>query len=302
MNNFECDKCFRIFKSKQHLQNHAKLKRKCDTITDFQCQTCLKYYKTKQNLNEHKTCKLFNVDKINELKIKENKKELLNNDDTRKVNAIKAIINSESIDIDSKINLLQKYNLSISLDQIKMIITSDFNINDMIDTLLSFTNKPLETTINNINNGTINTTNNIQINNFGSENIEYLDNEYFTKLLSKNDFERAYLKLTKDIYLRLDHPENRTIKIENLNNKFAYKFENGKWKGILKSELKDLLHQKNKKLIKVHLESLKDVLDEKVPLEMNTYLKRNTSTDPFMKDLNERNILLLYTGKNKNEI
>jgi hypothetical protein len=158
------------------------------------------------------------------------------------------------------------------------------------------------TTVNNINNINNCTVNNIQINNFGSENEEYLDNEYFTKLLSKNNFENAYLKLTKDIYLRIDHPENRTVKIENLNNKYAYKYENGKWKGILKSELKDLLHKKNKNLIKVHLESLKDILDEKVPQEMNMYLKRNNNTDPFMKDLNERNILLLYSGKVKNEI
>jgi hypothetical protein len=35
---------------------------------------------------------------------------------------------------------------------------------------------------------------------------------------------------------------------------------------------------------------------------MNMYLKRNNNTDPFMKDLNERNILLLYSGKVKNDI
>jgi len=293
---FKCEICLTEFKQKIGLQKHLNKKNKCNIITDFKCKKCNKYFKYNKNLLDH-TNKNTCIKKI----IEENLNDSVNNDEQRKINAIRAIINSESLNIDSKINLLQKYNLSISLDQIKMIITSDFNINDMIDTLLSFTNKLTETTINNINNGTVNN-NNIQINNFGSENEEYLDNEYFIKLLSKNNFEKAYLKLTKDIYLRVDHPENRTIKIENLNNKFAYKYENGKWKGILKSELKDLLHNKNKKLIKVHLESLKDVLDEKVPQEMNTYLKRNINTDPFMKDLNERNILLLYTGKVKNEI
>jgi len=304
MSNFECNKCFRIFKFKHHLQNHEKSKRKCDILTEFQCKNCLKYFKSNYSLSEHKICKAFNVDKINELKKeKENKKEPLNNDDSRKINAIKAIINCESLDIDSKINLLKKYNLSLTIDEIRIIITSSMNTNEMIDTLLSFTNKPSETTINNINNSTINTTNNIQINNFGKENVEYLNNEYFKVLLSskKFSFEKIYLTLTKDIYLRVDHPENRTVKIENLNNKYAFKYENGKWKGILKSELKELLDKKNKKLIKVHLESLKDENEKNVE-KISNYLNRNSETDPFMKDLNERNILLLYTGKNKNEI
>jgi hypothetical protein len=298
MNNFECQKCFRIFKTKQQLQRHEQLKNKCDTITDFQCETCLKYFKSKHTLTEHKNCKTFNIDKINELKIKDTKKEILNQDNKIE-NGIKEIINS-NLSIEQKIVYIKKYNIKDKLtdDELKELIL--LNQISYICSLIELNNNIVNNTVNNnINNGTVN---NIQINNFGSENIEYLDNEYFKKLLSKNNFEHIYLTLTKDIYLRVDHPENRTVKIENLNNKFAYKYENGKWKGILKSELKDLLHIKNKKLIKVHLESLKDILDEKIPKEMNMYLKRDNSTDAFMKDLNERNILLLYRGKTKNEI
>jgi hypothetical protein len=214
INNFECHKCFRIFKTKQQLQNHENSKNKCDIITNFQCKTCLKYFKSKQNLLEHKSCKVFNIDKINDLKkdthiyintlkndhnnfkceiclseftqkiglqkhmnkknkcdiitdfqcnkclkyfkynknlvehtnkkncdekiIIEDKIELQNNDNIVKINAIKAIINCNSFDIDSKINLLKKYNISLSVDEIKIIITSSMNITDIINTLLSF--------------------------------------------------------------------------------------------------------------------------------------------------------------------
>jgi len=154
--------------------------------------------------------------------------------------------------------------------------------------------------INNTINNNIGTFNNIQINNFGKENQDYLNNEYFSKLLNKNDFKNVYLTLTKDIYLRVDHPENRTIKVENINNKYAYVYERDKWRGILKSELKEILYKKNKKLIKVHLETLKDIIDESNSNNIKLYLARNIDIDPVMKDLNEKMILLFYTGKEKN--
>lgn len=70
--NFECSKCFHIFNTKQQLERHLESKNKCDIITDFQCGTCLKYFKSKQNLNEHKICKFFNIEKINQIKNKDN--------------------------------------------------------------------------------------------------------------------------------------------------------------------------------------------------------------------------------------
>jgi hypothetical protein len=293
--NFKCEICLSEFTQKIGLQKHLNKKNKCNTITDFQCKKCLKYFKHNRNLVDH-TNKNTCIEKI----LIENKKETINNNEQNIKDVVKAIINSEKFDIDTKIELLKDYNLKISDEKLKKVIDSDLKEDDIIKYILTHINKASETTINNINNGTINAnqTTNIQINNFGDEKIGYLDNEYFIKLLSTDDFENAFLKLTKEIYLRPDHPENKTVKIENLNNKFAFKYEDGIWKGILKSELKELLHDKNKSIIKVYLKSLENKNAEKI----NNYLRRNTVTDPFMKYLHERNILLLYTGKNKNEI
>ena len=288
---FKCEICLSEFTQKVTLQRHLNKKNKCNVTTDFQCKKCLKYFKYNKNLVDH-TNKNTCIEKI----LIENKKETINNDDQNIKDVVKAIINSEKFDIDTKIELLKDYNLKISDEKLKKVIDSDLKDDDIIKYILTHINKSSETIINNINNGTINAnqTTNIQINNFGEENVEYLDNEYFTKLLSKNNFEKIYLTLTKDIFLRVDHPENRTVKIENLNNKYAFKYENGKWKGILKSELKELLHKKNKKLINVHLKSLKDENEENVE-KISNYLNRCTVTDPLMKDLHERNILLLST-------
>ena len=293
--NFECIKCFRLFKTKQQLQRHEDSKNRCDIVTDFQCISCLKYFKSKHTLTEHKSCKSFNIEKINELKITNIKKENEIINEVIKIEiGIKDILDSD-LTIDQKVTYIKKYNLKDKLtdDELKELIL--LNKIPYICSLVESNPNIINNTINN-NIGMIN---NFQINNFGNENQEYLDAEYFSKLLTKNDFEKAYLTLTKDMYLRLDHPENRTVKVENINNKYAYVYERDKWRGILKSELKEILYKKNKKLIKVHLESLKDILDEAKQNSIKLDLARNIDVDPYMKDLNEKMILLFYAGKDK---
>lgn len=55
----ECDKCKKIFKTKQKLNNHLNRKIKCDNV--IECEYCHKTFKTKQLLHQHtnkkKSCK-----------------------------------------------------------------------------------------------------------------------------------------------------------------------------------------------------------------------------------------------------
>jgi hypothetical protein len=83
------------------------------------------------------------------------------------------------------------------------------------------------------------------INNFGKEEISYLDGDYFKNLIMNQHIETGYVQLIKDIYLNKEHPENGTVKIENINNKYALIYNNGKWNTILKYELRETLHKKN---------------------------------------------------------
>ena len=88
------------------------------------------------------------------------------------------------------------------------------------------TTKTNNITINNTNN----TTNNFQINNFGNENHSHITDKYLAKLIHENSLtEDIYLKLSNKIYLDNNHPENKTIKIDNLNNNYCLIVQDNKW-------------------------------------------------------------------------
>ena len=88
----------------------------------------------------------------------------------------------------------------------------------------------------NVNNGTINnntakrdinTTNNIQINNYGSENIEYITDKVFKKLLTKPM--SAITRLIELKHFHPKHPENHNVKITNIHDKYAKIYQDKKW-------------------------------------------------------------------------
>jgi hypothetical protein len=303
---YKCNICKQEFKRKICLENHSKRKNSCNIITNYQCSICYKYFKYNKNLLEHmhKGVCLKNKHNINE------NEDVINEKTNDTKDAIKSLLES-TIDIDNKIDILIDYKINLSKEKIKIIIESDMNIDGKLNNLCNFiTNKPSETTINNsnINNGTINTnnntntTNNIQINNFGNEKIEYLDNDYFKDLIMNNHIQDAYMKLINDTYLHKDHPENKTIKIENLNNKFGFVFEDGKWRPILKYELKEIMHEKNNKLLKIHYKKVREFLDAAKKSSINVFFSRIYDHDPHLKFMNEQMILLFYEGKPKTTV
>jgi len=307
MNNFKCDICSTEFTTKYGLEKHTNKKNKCNIITDFQCLTCLKYFKQKKNLIEHnlknickKTDQLITIPKQKNINL-----ETSEDKNDNKLDSIKSILKINT-DENMKIELLKKFNITLSTDEIKIIINSELDIDEKTKLLNDFININKTTTINNgtINNGTMNnnTTNNIQINNFGKENLEHLDNEYFKDLIMNNHIQTAYMKLIEDTYLDEKHPENQTIKIDNINNKYGFVFENGKWRAILKYELKELMHEKNNKLLKIHYKRLREFLNAAKRSSINVFFSRGYDSDPHLKLMNDQMILLFYEGKPKNVI
>ena len=85
----------------------------------------------------------------------------------------------------------------------------------------------------NVNNGVINNAqqqinnNNVTINNFGSENIDYITSKVFYKLL--NTPYNAIPKLIELKYFHPKHPENHNVKITNIHDKYAKIYKDKKW-------------------------------------------------------------------------
>jgi hypothetical protein len=326
MGNHKCDICFTEFNNKYSLEKHLARKNKCDIITDFQCKKCLKYFKYKKNLLEHTEKNNCNSkiipyetknfdDEYDEGFIDSPKRE--EREERSDEHWLKSIINS-SMSNDIKVGLLSEYNKVLGIDKITAVIQSDMPLIDKIFTIHKIGNKNIEMNTetnsktntkitNNINNGSIttnntNTTNNIQINNFGNEKLEYLDNEYFKDLIMNNHIQTANMKLIEDTYLHKDHPENKTIKIENLNSKYGFVFESGKWRPIVKYELKELMHEKNNKLLKIHYRRLKEFLTAAKKSSIQVFFSRIYDHDPHLKLMNDQMVLLFYEGKPKTTI
>jgi hypothetical protein len=300
---YKCELCLMNFKSKQGLDKHISKKIRCDNKTDYKCEKCNKYFNNASNLTRHL--------KINKC-IKLESYEHISENEYIDSNLLK--IMDINISIDSKIDLLKTtFDIKLNKNTIKEILNNnDINMIEKIK-LFKITNKDsnIDNTISTINNGTINTnntnntntenshnvTNNIQINSFGKEDISYLDNEYFKNLIMNQHIEKGYVQLIKDIYLNKAHPENGTVKVENINNKYALVYKNGKWDTILKADLKEQIHKKNYTVLKMHYDKLSKSMSIPKREETRTFLARDDSGDPHMMYVIDKIILLFYNGE-----
>ena len=292
--NYVCNICSSKFDTKQHLNQHQTKKNKCNIKTAYHCNECNKYFKHNKSLINHST--------------KCEKQIIINNNiDDNKNLIIKNFLIS-SMEEDTKIKLIQKYNMSLQYAEIKAIINSDISIDGKILSLTYNIKEPNNINNSTINNGTINTensnnvTNNIQINNFGQEKIDYLDKEYFKNLIMNQHIEKGYIQLIKDIYLNKEHPENKTVKVENINNKYALVFNNDKWDTMLKADLKEMLHKKNYTILKMHYNKLKKSMSVPKREETITFLSRDDTGDPHMMYVIDKIILLFYNDGEVDDI
>ena len=291
MSEYKCNICEQVFKTKQNLAKHQNKMFKCNFKTPYQCNKCLKYFRKSASLFKHTDNKI--CDRLDIIPINNTIKNNTNIDDAKV--AIRSIMNSSDLD-EKKLELLTKLHMSLTNEYILPIFESNLDIEGKISFLYTIIHNHDLKGVTNINNGTINTTNNIQVNNFGQEKIDYLDQEYFKNLIMNQHIEKGYVQLIKDIYLNKDHPENGTVKVENINNKFAHVYNNGKWDTTLKSDLKELLHKKNYTILKMHYDKLKKSMSVPKKEETIAFLKRDETGDPHMMYVIDKIILLFYNG------
>jgi len=88
--------------------------------------------------------------------------------------------------------------------------------------------KLLEKVGNNNNNTTNKIETQIVLNNFGKENIEYINSNYINKLIQQGIY-AAIPKIIKFLHFNPEHPENRNVKITNKKEAWAQIWNNDKW-------------------------------------------------------------------------
>jgi hypothetical protein len=281
---FICHLCKKEFKSKQNLDVHFNRKFKCNIITPHKCNECNKYFKYNKNLLEHiikQNCK-------NKVDINKYEKQKNSNKDELKIIFKSNLCNNKKIELINSLTNINNIKISIILE---MNISTNEKIK-LLNKLNYINDHKMNQNENKINN--YNNINNIQLNNFGKEDISYLDNEYFRKIIMEQHIEKGYVQLIKDIYLNKEHPENNTIKIENLNNKYAHIYNEGNWNTILKYDLRQQIHLKNYTILKMHYNKLKGSMSYPKKEETRVFLARDDTDDPHMMYVIDKIILLFY--------
>ena len=171
------------------------------------------------------------------------------------------------------------------------------SIKNKIDDLLTkLENIKTGVNINHVNTN-VNTKFNIQVNNFGNENIDYITDKIYKKLL--NHPLSAIPKMIEFIYFNPKHPENHNIRITNRNNKFAEIKRNNKWILKHKKEVIDDLTDNGF----LTFEEYKDLNEDKLnQLLVNRFNKISNFYENHKDKINEEVELTVLNGNNNIEI
>ena len=122
------------------------------------------------------------------------------------------------------------------IDQNKILQKQNNDLLEQVDELIKKVSSLEKSNISNFKNNNINSFKKIQVNNYGCENIDYITDKVFKKLL--NTPLSAIPKLIELKYFNPEHPENHNIKITNIHDKFAKIYKDNKW---LISHKKDVI-------------------------------------------------------------
>jgi len=189
--------------------------------------------------------------------------------------------------VNDEIKILKENNdkLTLQVEQLinKMALLEPKTINN-----ISNKNKT-----NNINKGIVN---NIVINNYGSENIDYITFNRFVKLLETPL--SAISKLIELKHFNGKHPENHNIKITNIHDKFAKIYKDKKW---LVSNKKDIIQD----LVEngyADFEEFKDLNEEELTNKIKErYGKMEKYYTENLGELYKQSEMSIINGTNKLE-
>jgi hypothetical protein len=238
----------------------------------IKCDFCEKTFTRKTGLTKHlKCCKIrkkFDIEKImkNEKNIEKNMKNEKNNDNEKDI---------------TEIDKLKK-----EQDKLK----------DQVEDLLIELSKKT-TTINNITHNTTNNLNkiiNININNYGSENTDYLKKEYLDNLLTSAF--TAIPKLIQNIHFNPHHPENHNIKITNKKEPYIKVRKNDKWELQDKKETLETLVDDKYYILEEHYSEMDPTLSDHARNVMDNFRNKFTDDKELHKDIEKKSEMIILNN------
>ena len=272
-----CTPCDKTFKSKKCLQQHMKCNRhteridKPSDIPKYECEVCGKKYIVRQSFQEHKkSCvdvkapvQLSVTEIIEELKntvLEERKKNQLEREKYQKEQA--EIIN----ELRSQIALL--------LD--KHATNNHSNNNN--------SNNNIETQVN------------ININAFGNENTEYLDDKAILDCIGR--VYKSIPSLVEKIHFDPKHPENHNIKITNKKLPYASVMGNNKkWKTVDRKDAIDTMVNNSYNILDDKFKENKDKISESKQEHFRGFQSRFDREDKeLMKEIKSEVDMMVLNG------
>ncbi len=312
MTTHQCTTCNKLFKRKEHLDNHNNKKVQCQqenvdhsiitpktlklqdltpnpstipiepeivstpTQNILKCNYCNKTFTRKDNVNKHVkyACKIYKQQNKDKQEIFE-KLELLELKNEQMLNVNKTILTkNQQLEDDMKI-------LREEIKQLQPVTIKNNNIN-------------------NINNGIINNTNIIMVA-YGEEDLSKICDKLLLGACKRGY--NSVPQLVESIHFNPDHPEFHNVYIPDLKNKNAMVFDKNMW--VLKNTdevVKDIYINK-KDIIINNMEANKNLLNEghhktlKKWLDSDKNQKNNTKDKESIEYVYDNLKLLLYNLK-----
>ena len=216
---YKCKICNVSFKSNKYLQQHLKCKRHAEQITTqstnskYQCKVCGKKYSIRQSLHAHKKLCV--------------------------VGTLVATLPSpnETTSIQDIQHQKQIEEMKLAFDKERQEMKKEFE-ESMTEKINKILEKHAGSTTNNHNNTNNTNTNNIEtqnitinINAFGNENTDYIDDKAILACIGR--IYNSIPSLLEKIHFDPKHPENHNIKITNKKLPYASVMGNNqKWKTV----------------------------------------------------------------------
>ena len=170
--------------------------------------------------------------------------------------------------------------------------------NEMIITKLNEIDKFIKTqvggTTTNIQNNNIQN-NNIHITcNFGNEDMSYISIKDIISMFDKG--EQSIEALVKYKHFNLDVPQNCNVYIKNLNNKYAFVFDNNKWEIMMKSDVVEKLYTSNSTYLRIKFQELQKELSKPTLMKFQKFLDDIDNYDTI-EPIMDRIKCILYNNK-----